>query len=730
MNSFTKRAAWCAALLGVSLAACAAFDPSINFAAPEKRTSKKTVKARQIPNAPSPVSGGIGQRALEIEEGVSGNATKIGANLYPRQLGDNDPILSVPQFPNDALATFLGFFAPALANTPLLNAETVPYIDWVKDTLVNNDPASVTGNVATGIINGVSGALYNGQKRGHWNGARIVDTIANAETDIFVKGGKEDDTSTWQIDAGSVGSSKYDATQAFIANASFPTSDTTNFPTGVKNVLYFGMERRGNNGTTAFDFEFNQKPPLTDYVPNRSDGDVLFTFEMNGSATSGSAVPHVYVYKNGNYLSNEILANSLPAPRRPVASINQAETPSAPWGYVDSKGVWTIGKVPVFSVAESAVPFGVDFLKDINGCGGSAYVQIRTRSSVTNTSDLKDTTKYFKYTFGGPDADLQLQSECGQKFSYSGSGSKDSQGGTSLTYKWKFHTPANVTLSSSDPELGADSDFPGDATRYAANFTSDTVRTINVGLPVGVDSANIDVQLTVQESGTCTDSTSTYTVKVYRTLDVTPTLSATCDTDVLTYGSTVSGGKSPYSYSWKFYRKGTPDVQVGTSTTASGTVSVGSKGDYYATLEVKDTADTSSDSHVIAKPQCSIQKQTGDVTVYDPINPVATKDSANGTNMTVTLKVTFNAPGDVQWQKFVGGAWSDITGANSATYTYSSFEADDTSPAASTFSIGTDSYTGKVYSVKFRAKITRSVNGGCNATSNEVTVKKVIAVDP
>ena len=104
---------------------------------------------------------------------------------------------------------------------------------------------------------------------GHWNGVRIVDGIDGADQDIFLTGGKENDLSTWNIGPGTVGSSKYDITQAYLANN--------------QQSLFFGMERRGNNGTTAFDFEFNvlAPNPATPLVPTRSVGDVLFTFEMN-----------------------------------------------------------------------------------------------------------------------------------------------------------------------------------------------------------------------------------------------------------------------------------------------------------------------------------------------------------------------------------------------------------------------------------------------------------------
>lgn len=1020
-----RRGAWCIVVAGLATAAFASPDPStVSIAlrhggkAPVKSKSRAnkarhgTLRAARTPGitAITVVSGAIAPKAIEIENGVSGSATIIGTNLYPKVQNGTDPVLALPQFANDALATFLGFGNSALANTPLLNVESTTMVDWVKDTLVNNDPVSVVGSVATGISPGVSGTLYNNVKRGHWNGARIIDGIAGAEQDQFVKGGKEDDTSTWTIGSGSIGSSKYDATQAYIANTTFPTSDTVNFPTGKKSVLYFGMERRGNNGTTAFDFEFNQKPPISDYVPNRSENDVLFTFEMNGSATSGSATPHVYIYHNGNYLSNEVLAASLPAPRRPVSNINQKETPSAPWGFVNDKGNWEIGQIPVFSVAEAAVPFGVDFLKSINGCGGLAYVQVRTRSSVTNTSDLKDTTKIFAYSFGGPTADLQLQSNCGQTFDYSAAGSHDANGGSNLTYNWTFGVPAGVTLTSNDPELGVD---PSNSSQYMATFTSDTVRNIKVNLPVGVDYADITAKLKVVEGAGCDASTNTYTVRVYRALDGTASMSAPCSSNyTINYSSTATGGNAPLSYSWTFYKKGTPDVQVGTSTTASGSFNASSKGDYYGVLTIKDTAATSSDSHVIAKGQCSVAKTTSTVTTYDPLdaaptlaapcsstydinfdahasggnaplsyewtfykkgtpdtsvgtkttatgtfsapsageyyailvvkdtadqasgkavcsvqkttasvktydplaatptinapcsatyeitysvtasggnpslsyewtfykkgtpdtavgtktdasgtftapgkgdyyailvikdtadqasgkgqcslqkttstvttydplsitatlagacdnrtltysstlsggsgspvyewkiykkgtpdllvatktddhgtytppddgdyyatlkvtdsrscsdskttdtitvagpmNPAASKLSADGSAMTVTLSVTYHAPATVQWQKFVGGVWVNVSGGTADTLTYSGFEADVT-PTSIAFTVGGSSYVGKLYTMKFRAITSRTLNGGCSATSNEVTVTKVVAVDP
>ena len=72
----------------------------------------------------------------------------------------------------------------------------------------------------------------------------------------------------------------------------------------------------------------------------------------------------------------------------------------------------------------------------------------------------------------------------------------------------------------------------------------------------------------------------------------------------------------------------------------------------------------------------------------------------------------------------------NITNATNATFTYSGFETDATA-SATTFTIGSDSYAGKLWSVQLRVHVTRSLNGStCSADSSSVTVKKVTAVDP
>ena len=283
-------------------------------------------------------------------------------------------------------------------------------VDWVKDCNANTDARTLIDSIATGIEPGVTGKSGG---TGHWNGVRIVDGFGGGDQDIFLTGGKENDVSTWNVGPGTVGSSKYDATQAYLANNSTD--------------LFFGMERRGNNGTTAFDFEFNQEAPTSTYVPTRSPGDVLLTFEMSGSGSSGSATPFFFTWNGSTYEPGGVPAGTL-------TSINTNDTtPAAPWGTVSSKGAWTGGNLLRFGFAEAKVPLSA--LPGVNNCGGHAYTQVRTRSSSTETSDLKDTTKIFRLDFATPTATASKTSADGTAQSVTVTGT--ASGISSPRWQWQ-----------------------------------------------------------------------------------------------------------------------------------------------------------------------------------------------------------------------------------------------------------------------------------------------------
>jgi hypothetical protein len=265
--------------------------------------------------------------------------------------------------------------------------------DWVLDSAANGGTDCLDDDgIATCIQPGVTGAAGG---LGHWNGVRIVDGIGGGDQNIFLSGGKENDTSTWNVGPGSVGSAKYDVTQAYLSNN--------------LNTLFFGMERSGNNGTTAFDFEFNQKAPQSagcpqnPLIPCRTVGDVLFTFEMQGSGGNGSATPYLFTWNGSSYAAG--VATGI------VASINNSTTTAgAPWGHVDSHEDWVLGNLERFSFAEAAAP--ISLLPGVSACGGRAFVQVRTRSSSTATSDLKDATKIFEFVFENMTAQATLTPSC------------------------------------------------------------------------------------------------------------------------------------------------------------------------------------------------------------------------------------------------------------------------------------------------------------------------------
>jgi hypothetical protein len=319
-------------------------------------------------------------------------------------------------------------------------------LDWVKDCATNTDAPSLVDSIATGIQPGVTGRSGG---TGHWNGVRIVDGIAGNDQDIFLTGGKENDTSTWNVGPGTVGSSKYDATQAYLASN--------------KTMLFFGMERRGNNGTTAFDFEFNQAAPASTYIPTRTVGDVLLTFEMQGSGGSGSAVAHYFKWNGSTYVEQ----SSLPAGT--VTSINQdTTTPAAPWGHVDSKGAWVGGNLARFEFAEAQVPLSI--LPGVNACGGHAFVEVRTRSSSTDTSDLKDTTKIFRFDFARPTATASKTGANATSSSVNLSGSATDI--SNPQFQWQRKSGANwVNIANATSSTLTYSSFEADDAPETVNFS-------------------------------------------------------------------------------------------------------------------------------------------------------------------------------------------------------------------------------------------------------------------
>jgi hypothetical protein len=414
--------------------------------------------------------------------------------------------------------------------TPLNSGAT---LDWVAPQVDGGGGGSTdcippTGASGPGAcpFDGVTGATGGS---GKWNGLRIVDALGAADLTVFNTGGKENDLSTWNIGPGNVGGPKFELTQAYLAN-----SQTT---------LYLGMERSGNNGTTAFDFEFNQKAPGSTgcssnlLLPCRTSGDVLFTFEMQGAGNSGSATPFVFIWNGSTYVQQN------PIPAGIISSINNvATTDGAPWGHVDDKGNWVLGDMEKFTFAEAAAPLSL--LPGVNACGGTAYVQVRTRSSAQDNSDLKDTTKIFEFQFGNPTATVSMTGGCAGTLDYALNTAVRPDGTSfksAATCAWTFKdSQGNV--------VGTSSSCSGTFNSGKGAFTGSCI-------------------VTEGDASTCQATAgSSASVLLAPTIDIAPDrTSASCPgltSDAITYTATVTNGAGSDVISWT----GLP-----TGTTCSGT---------------------------------------------------------------------------------------------------------------------------------------------------------------
>src|SRR5439155_23993952 len=110
-----------------------------------------------------------------------------------------------------------------------------------------------------------------------------------------------------------------------------------------------------------FDFEFNKAQPLSQYVPVRTDGDRIISFEMQGSGgASGSAVYFVFRYDGAtSQYVNECggPGSGFPACAQGVfTSMNGPNTAAGAWGSVDTHRNWTLAPMDQRMFAEASVP--------------------------------------------------------------------------------------------------------------------------------------------------------------------------------------------------------------------------------------------------------------------------------------------------------------------------------------------------------------------------------------
>jgi hypothetical protein len=669
-----------------------------------------------------PANGNIHPNVIEIDgqSGAGDDPAHQAANLFP--VNGSDTTCKVNSLVKNSNAT----------------------VDWVKDCTTTYTQAALCNSVALGIAPLGSGAFTNGCTggiptgvaggKGSWYGVRLVDGSDGQDQDIFIKGGKENSPEEWQVGPGSIGSSKYDFTQGYLAN-----NNTT---------LFAAFERRGNNGTTAFDLEFNKIAPhvnpLNASVPTRTAGDILLTFEAQGSGSSGSVTVHCFVWNAAtNHYDEQDISN--------VAGIltslnNNTTTKSEPWGHVNSQGNWTLENLERFTLAEVCVPLS---LLGVNGsaCNISRFVQIRTRSSSTDTSDLKDATHIFPFSFGGPVARGSVTpGNCNQTFAFDASTSTNSaQGTTGLTYCWSFSTDKGTLTTGT---------CPGSSNTLTASTATGTVKVC--GVPSG-EVATITAAIKVVENGTCSDTTACNNTQSGIIAEVngpTPApsacLKAKCDGTF-----DFSGGNSSGSFTnlWTFTVQSGVVLSGGgvsscgancySTTQASGTVTISNFGGnnpagisallVVTGMDTNCTASGSQNTSVPVPLSVNATKQA-------PVAPDS--DKTGDADFTLRINGSTNAPVaetiSYQWQYNSGTSanpvWTNLQGETTLNLTLSLTQIQGLALGAvgtdANFSIGTDNYVGRVWAAQVRLHAERTlttVDANCNATTVTCSANSAVA---
>ena len=109
----------------------------------------------------------------------------------------------------------------------------------------------------------------------------LADQPSGSNDNSFTQGSKEDDQ-TVTVAQGSIPPNKNDLTRSYVASEQ----------PGGSSFLYLAWERAVNIGSANLDFELNQKATpgwdgstTGDVTINRSEGDLLVTYDFGGSGT-------------------------------------------------------------------------------------------------------------------------------------------------------------------------------------------------------------------------------------------------------------------------------------------------------------------------------------------------------------------------------------------------------------------------------------------------------------
>src|SRR5215471_3158959 len=492
---------------------------------------------------------------------------------------------------------------------------------------------------------------------------------------IFTTGGSKDplDIPNWHFTGGSV-PDKDEITNANAAAYTAPNNDL---------IVVFGADRFAQNGDSQIGFWFFKSdvhpiPGTGNFSGQHQIGDLL----VLSNFTQGGGISTILVYEwvgsgGSDGTLNLVASSTLPCSTATVAcgQVNTASTP-APWPYTPKSG--PAGSFPQGGFYEGGI--NLTQLGISNECFSSFLAETRSSQSVSAT--LKDFVEgHFNLTpdvSAGPDAIINCTNPTAQ---LTASSSLE----PNVTFHWTT-SDGNIT---SNPD--------------AKTITVDRAGTYTV---------------TVNGAAGCSSSDSAVVTADFTAPDVSagPDGRLTCAITSIALNGSTSIANPVYAWSTS-----TGHI-VGASNGAS--IMVDAAGTYTLTVTNPANGCASSDDAVV---------------VSDTAVPTVafSKTGADGNALSVTLTTVASSNAtpagtlSYQYQTCIANCGVDASwanaGSNQATFTFSNFSL--AAAAATSFSIGSDAYSGQLFVVNTRVNVTDSSNG-CHQLGGPVAVKKVTAVDP
>jgi hypothetical protein len=321
--------------------------------------------------------------------------------------------------------TVVGLVASVLLLIPFAGALTSTAGFEIDANLQSAGGADWTmGSSGTGVINLTSDTTDNRCAQQSTDTALLICDPVKTDSTTFPGGAKEPAPSGWLPINTSQVTPKTDITNVTVNGR---IDAITHVP-----VIVNSMERLPKAGDVHLDFEFNQSvtnldangQPTGSSIPTRSVGDLLIAYDLGGSVSSNLGAMNVRVFKakadiggcgstcigydyanpDVNKSGGATLVDADPCggAGQPVctgvtAAMNTVQIPAPPWQSYDA-GYNLVDTIQPFGFAEASIDVS-QATSQQNVCVN--FVSVKSRSSESVTSQLKDTTGIKPFPFCG-----------------------------------------------------------------------------------------------------------------------------------------------------------------------------------------------------------------------------------------------------------------------------------------------------------------------------------------